>query len=430
MARRMIGKINRVVRKKRQSGSGVKSLRRMMSLFLFCSLLLFLLPNGLPSAVAATKQISIAYQIVKIEAGENFVIALMDDGTVYSWGNNSYGQYFAMALKTDGTVYVWGRNNSGQLGLDTSTSYYTAPTRITSLSSISKIAAGTVHSLALNSSGRVYAWGDNSAGRLGRGFNNYTMSRTPVQISSISGIGNVAAGGKQSFAIANNGKIYGWGYNYDNQLGINPKVNFYYNRYFAQWEEALFYYYYFGGYPGGYYPGGYFPGGSPPSNLEDLYYLSAIPMELYEGSVINPLAMSAGINHTIELRNTTTVNIYGQNSYGQRGSNIPQRTFAAAAAGSNHSLLLKTDGTLLAFGRNHKGQIGNGSTANSVSVPFLLSLNNIEKVFAGGDCTFALTSEGDLYTWGDNTYGQVATASSSYISTPTKYTGFPTIQLR
>jgi hypothetical protein len=78
--------------------------------------------------------------------------------------------------------------------------------------------------MAVDSSGSVYTWGDNSFGQLGDG--TTTNSSTPVCISDIETsplkgkvITAVAAGSRHSMAVDSNGKVYAWGYNYYGQLG-------------------------------------------------------------------------------------------------------------------------------------------------------------------------------------------------------------------
>ncbi|OYX37585.1 hypothetical protein B7Z00_03215, partial [Candidatus Saccharibacteria bacterium 32-50-10] len=68
----------------------------------------------------------------------------------------SAGEYHSLGLTNDGAVYAWGDNSSGQLGDDTTTSRST-PTLVTALSgqTVTAVAAGYYHSLALTSTGVV-----------------------------------------------------------------------------------------------------------------------------------------------------------------------------------------------------------------------------------------------------------------------------------
>ncbi|WP_162598686.1 RCC1 domain-containing protein [Nocardioides gilvus] len=182
------------------------------------------------------------------------------DGKVYSWGQNSSGKLgdgtittkaapvatvpgaipstvkitavatggtHSLALGDDGRVYAWGSNVSGQLGNDsTATSSLTPVATVLGATppavKITAIAAGANHSLALGDDGNVYAWGDNTHGRLG---DDTTAKRlTPVAtlrgaIPSTVTINAIAAGETHSLALGDDGNVYAWGNNLAGQLG-------------------------------------------------------------------------------------------------------------------------------------------------------------------------------------------------------------------
>ncbi len=97
-----------------------------------------------------------------------------------------------MVLDSDGKIYSWGRNYEGQLGNGTNT-------RTNNPMCISDISGSEVNGkrikqirmsdrgnvLAIDDSGKVYAWGDNSKGQLGNG--SSVSSKTPMCISDIDG---------------------------------------------------------------------------------------------------------------------------------------------------------------------------------------------------------------------------------------------------
>lgn len=78
------------------------------------------------------------------------------------------GQDFSLALHQNGTLYAWGRNNSGQLGIG-STAQTNRPVRVLNLTGVWAIATGREHCLGLKSDGSVWAWGYNASGQLGNG---------------------------------------------------------------------------------------------------------------------------------------------------------------------------------------------------------------------------------------------------------------------
>src|SRR6185503_7429522 len=114
----------------------------------------------------------------------------------------------SLALKSDGTVWAWGTGDSGQLG---DGNFYTTgnhgvatPVQVSGLTSVTAIAAGQDHSLALKSDGTVWAWGAGDSGQLGDG-NFYTTGNhgvaTPVQVSGLTTVTAIAVGDSHSLAL-------------------------------------------------------------------------------------------------------------------------------------------------------------------------------------------------------------------------------------
>lgn len=149
-------------------------------------------------------------------------------------------------------------------------------------------------------------------------------------------------------------------------------------------------------------------------------------------TVIPPIAISSGTGETLALKGDGTVWSWGYNNYGQLGINntIDQTSpvqvlglggtgalsgMTAVSAGTYFSLALKSDGTVYAWGGNFYGMLGNNSVTNSkvpvqvVDVGGSGILSNVVAVSAGGDHSLALKSDGTVWAWGRNTYGQLGT---------------------
>jgi len=94
------------------------------------------------------------------------------------------GIAFSLALKNDGTVWAWGFNSEGELGNGNNTGS-NVPVQVSALTSVIAIAAGG-HSLALKNDGTVWTWGFNGYGELGNGTN--ADSNVPVQVTSLCSI--------------------------------------------------------------------------------------------------------------------------------------------------------------------------------------------------------------------------------------------------
>jgi alpha-tubulin suppressor-like RCC1 family protein len=182
--------------------------------------------------------------VSKIAAGRYHCLALKNDGTLWVWGSNVYGQLGngtntqskipiqislsnvveiaageeqSLALKSDGTVWAWGYNNVGQLGNGNNTNS-NVPVQVTSLSGITDISTliGD-HCVALKNDGTVWTWGYNFYGQLGN--NTNTSSNVPVQVSGLTNVTDVEAGGNHCHAMKNDGSIWAWGGNVNGELG-------------------------------------------------------------------------------------------------------------------------------------------------------------------------------------------------------------------
>jgi hypothetical protein len=157
--------------------------------------------------------------VTQVAAGWDYNMALTGDGTLYSWGRNSdtdlaggnnstptavpssgvpytqistggYGDSaeHTLALGNDGKVYAFGFNGSGQVG-DGTTQARSTPVAVSGLANVTEIAAGAFHSLALTSDGQAWAWGSNSRGQLGSGAtaSDLPNSSVPVSVGPIPG---------------------------------------------------------------------------------------------------------------------------------------------------------------------------------------------------------------------------------------------------
>eukprot|EP00803_Ostreobium_quekettii_P009976 evm.model.scf_2796.2 EVM.evm.TU.scf_2796.2 scf_2796:5567-19194(-) len=130
------------------------------------------------------------------------------------------GDHHSLALSVDGRVFAWGRGKYGQLGLG---DYNTVnePHCVSGLAGISvtQIACGADHSLAVTAQGKVYSWGRGTCGQTGLGATDNTC--TPTQIESLQEeyIIQVSAGSSHSLALARAGSIFAFGNGELGQLG-------------------------------------------------------------------------------------------------------------------------------------------------------------------------------------------------------------------
>lgn len=129
------------------------------------------------------------------------------------------GRQYSAAIKTDGTLWTWGENSYGQLG-DNSTTNRSSPVQTVAGGTWIDVNCGRGHTIAIKTDGTLWAWGLNTNGQLGD--NSITHRSSPVQIiSSGNNWKYVSAGGYHSSAIKTDGTLWTWGRNNKGQLGTN-----------------------------------------------------------------------------------------------------------------------------------------------------------------------------------------------------------------
>ena len=151
--------------------------------------------------------------------------------------------------------------------------------------------------------------------------------------------------------------------------------------------------------------------------------------------------VSCGLRYTAAIQSNGSMWTWGLNTSGQLGTgNTTSRTspstmagaptggaadtWQQVATGDTHVLAIKTDGNLYSWGVNTNGQLGSGSTTNrsspvSIAVSFPAAANNIWNfVAAGTNFSVGITNDGRLWTWGLNTNFQLGDTTSTNKSSP------------
>ncbi len=193
-----------------------------------------------------------------VRAAREFTIALCNDGTVWSWGDNETGAFgdnsplgtrrdyaqqipssllqritaivatnaTCFALNAQGTIYSWGSNPHGVLGLGLPTLdasgqplVQATPAPISSLQNVRFLDGGTTTMAAIRTDGSVWVWGQNTNGQLGLGHLN--SSSVPVQMPAlVTGAANVSIHHLGGIAAMPNGSTYVWGDNSYGAIGL------------------------------------------------------------------------------------------------------------------------------------------------------------------------------------------------------------------
>jgi alpha-tubulin suppressor-like RCC1 family protein len=147
-------------------------------------------------------------------ANTNVQPSLRPIGSDRNWRNITVGWHHNLAIKSDGTLWGWGQNVHGQLGDGGQTKAQNAPAPLTPGNDWKQAAAGGSHSLALKTDGTLWAFGNNWAGQLGLGITNSPV-RAPTQVGSATNWVKVCAGLLESVALQSDGSLWYWGDNPD-----------------------------------------------------------------------------------------------------------------------------------------------------------------------------------------------------------------------
>jgi alpha-tubulin suppressor-like RCC1 family protein len=373
----------------------------------------FRLRTGVMGTLSATK--------VASGGSHNCVIASADSN-VYCWGLGSYGQlgnnsttYSFVPTPADtsgvlssgavsdistggsytcviaaGDAICWGLNTNGQLG-NNATAQSNVPVAVDKTGALSgksilAISAGTSHTCAIASDNNAYCWGLNTNGQLGN--NSVAESHVPVPVDTsgvLSGksVVSIQVGTSHTCAIASDSKAYCWGLNTSGQLGNNSTTE------------------------------------------------SHVPVAVYTAGVLSGktiLSLSAGNIHNCVIASDNNAYCWGNGGNGRLGNNsgtqsqvpvavntagvLAGKTIASIAAGGSHTCAIASDNLLYCWGYNANGYLGNNSTTQSqvpVAVDTSGALNGktIASVASKFYETCALSSDNQVYCWGNNGSAQI-----------------------
>jgi alpha-tubulin suppressor-like RCC1 family protein len=349
-----------------------------------------------------------------IAAGTHFSLALGANGVAVGFGRNSSGQLanstnngtdnpnpvpsaigpsnlvavaagetWGVGLDNFGRVWTFGNNRYGQLGraanVDTDIANPVS-TMVVGLDHVTAIAAGQSHTLVLRSDGTVWGFGTNNAGELGTAVSIGSRTTTPLQIPGLSNIISIAAGWDHTLALGADGNVWALGYNYFGQLGNTINNNS---------ANA----------------------NSTPTKISSLTSVTAI---------------AAGANYSLALTSDGGVWAFGSNSNGELGKTAnfaanpsPTRVLGiskaiAISAEGHHSLVLLATRTVVAFGPNIYGQLGtatNSGTGTPTAPTAVTGLTNVTAIAAGAEHSLAVRADGSVVAFGHNTFGQLGFAA-------------------
>jgi alpha-tubulin suppressor-like RCC1 family protein len=405
--------------------------------------------------------------VAAVAAGGAHSLALKQDGSVWGWGENCTRQpdngsakppstpvqvlgvsdviaiatsndtptCHTVVLRKDGTIWAWGNNSAGSLG-DGTFKDRSTPAPVAGLSGVKAISTGLAHGVAVHHSGAVYTWGDNTNGQLGNGTTN--ASAVPVQALGLTGVVAVAAGDNFTIALKSDGTVWAWGDNSWGTLGDGTTED----RHLPQLVPG----------PTGVVTisAGPFHAMATTRDGTAWTWGDNSVGQLGDGSTnerLRPIMVSTlsgvvsgavGESFTVVNRLDGTAWTWGENSYDQLGissyvwdagstpTSVPGMTDVTAIATANawvssHTLALKSDGTLWAWGDNYAGQLGDGTDTDRKVPTRVQGLADVIALAVGGwdgedesdGHSVALKRDGTVWTWGDNSKGQLGDSTSS-----------------
>jgi len=306
----------------------------------------------------------------------------------------SMGGDHSSAVTSEGRLFTWGSNTNGQLGDGTILNIST-PTDITSQFNLAvgeiiiSASLGTKHSLAVTSEGRVFTWGYNYHGQLGDGTTDDKHVPTEITDQFNFAIGetitSISLGAYHSSALTSEGRVFTWGYNSYGGLGIGTTV-----------EKHV------------------------PTEITNQFNLAI-------GETITTITL--GSHHSSALTSEGRVFTWGYNDSGQLGDGTFSRKLVPTditnqfnlavgeeievlSLGSIHSSALTSEGRVFVWGDNYFGQIGDETnidrnTPTDITNQFKLVSETVTNISMGGIHSLAVTSDGRIFAWGDNEYGQL-----------------------
>ena len=413
--------------------------------------------------------------IVMTACGRSHSAALLDDGTVWAWGDNFYGQLgdvnrrvnrslpqpvpgisnvtavsagngFTLALKRDGTVWAWGYNELRQLGDGSKVQSRVEPVQVEGLTGVVGISTSGFVSLAIKKDGTVWTWGLTFSG------GENTPSPAPAQVAGLASIIAVSSGHKHYLALAGDGTVWSYGNNEFGQLGDGTAVERHNPVRVANLTDVV-------AVAAGTRhsialkkDGTLWAWGSIlEGKITNLLDNSALTPVQHSG-LVDIVAIAAGDGRSVALkRDGSILNCFWRIAE-QAGSDAAASGHLAIAIsglsemtqlsiGERHMLGVKKDGTLWAWGSNEYGQLGDGSDVSSgpgaasphdraagrpagrvrefaynPEVRTAPSGNNIASLSTGGAHSALLMADGTVWTWGDNSYSQLGIRSDRTIN--------------
>lgn len=356
-------------------------------------------------------------QVAQISCNGRHTLALLKDGSVWGWGLNCLGQAgngtsgafqkvskpsqvklpgpavrvaagnnFSICILEDGSMWGWGSNDCKQLACEDERLHFAFPIQIQGIEDVKDIGAGDGYAVALKKDGTVWSWGSNCSGQLANGTNRRT--HIPVQAINpadpsgfLQRIDRITVGSRTVMGCTEEGVLYIWGDGEFGQLGDRHPRR--------------------------------------PGHFGTCPVMPADPDQ--EPGVMRHVSGMAMARCFVNVVSEGQLYCWGTNQHGELGmESAPyvdtpvrhplMRDVKHVACGMNHTLVLKKDGTVWSWGVNavmSHGVTGVGDD-NYVKRPAQLKeLQNITDIFCGLNHAYAIQDDGTIWGWGNTNYDRL-----------------------
>jgi alpha-tubulin suppressor-like RCC1 family protein len=316
------------------------------------------------------------------------------------------------ARMSDRSVFCWGDNHSGQIGTGADVSVVPTPTKVAGMLA-EQIAAGPGQVCALERDGSVWCWGENVLGVARSNANRYPGRRTPVRIPGIHGASEIALGFDHACARLEDGTVKCWGDNENGELGNGrksvvdgplPVVGL-----TGATKLAL----------------GHGHSWALNGDGEVWFWgLDQLRAKRVTG-VANITGLTAGGSEICTLDASRAVRCWQPRGAAKELGALRGATFVHAAGG--HGCALR-EGQVLCWGWNHRGQTGQETTGGfdgleSHDVFVVKGLPEVRQLAAGGSHSCAISTDHEVFCWGDDNGGQLGIGAVLFSHEPVDVVG-------
>ncbi|MCL2082455.1 MAG: hypothetical protein FWH04_04365 [Oscillospiraceae bacterium] len=346
------------------------------------------------------------------------------------------GYVHSAALKSDGTLWTWGFNSNGQLG-DGTTKDRAFPAKVGKDTDWKSVSAGAWHTVALKSNGSIWAWGNNEEGQVGNGTGGKVKDKQllPVQSGPDTDWASVAAGTACNYAIKTNGTLWAWGVQCyglwsggdemlrtltpiqigtdDDWASISVSTN---NVMGLKTNGTLWAW-------GDNWSGEHGNGTRQDPSLLPIQVGTDTDWANFTLSSDSVVALKAngslwGWGENVRTDNSAMTYILSPT---QLGTDTDWVSISQNSGSSHHYMAIKTDGSLWAWGNNYHGQVSSNKKVIGEPLPVRFGTDTgWVSASAGGYSSFALKDDGTIWSWGENSNGELGDGTTKNRTTPMK----------